>query len=181
LRAAASQVSMPRMKKTLVAAPVPALVAAMIVCACATTAMAGGLPNSIGVGADFQLSGIGGLSVNYDTGKFHAGGFLGYFDPRGPNNTTVDFGGRFFYHIAATASSDFSIGGSLGIQSINDAGNPNNRDTNVFLEPSFQIRVFVVPNVALSFAGGLEIGAADASELNLTGQIIGEGSIHYYF
>lgn len=163
---------MPRMKKILLAA--------IIVFASAGTASAGGQAGSIGVGAEFQLSGIGGLSANYDAGKFHAGGFLGYFDPRGPNNVTVDVGGRFFYHVASTAASDFSLGGSLGIQSINQAG-ATNRDTNVFIEPSFQIRMFIVPNVALSFTGGVEIGAADASELNLTGNISGEAGIHYYF
>jgi len=30
-------------------------------------------------------------------------------------------------------------------------------------------------------AVGMEIGAADASELNITGNIIGQGGIHYYF
>lgn len=163
---------MPRMKKILLAA--------IIVFASVGTASAGGQAGSIGVGAEFQLSGIGGLSANYDAGKFHAGGFLGYFDPRGPNNVTVDVGGRFFYHVASTAASDFSLGGSLGIQSINQAGTTT-RDTNVFIEPSFQIRMFIVPNVALSFTGGVEIGAADASELNLTGNISGEAGIHYYF
>jgi hypothetical protein len=164
---------MPRMKKTLLAA--------MIVFASVGTASAGGQPGSIGVGAEFQLSGIGGLSVNYDAGKFHAGGFLGYFDPRGPNNVTVDVGGRFFYHVASTAMSDFSLGGGLGIQSANDAPGNANRHTDVFIEPSFQIRVFLASNVALSFTGGLEIGAADASELNLSGNISGEAGVHYYF
>jgi hypothetical protein len=166
---------MPRMKQILFAA--------VIVFASAGTASAGGQPGSIGIGAEFQLSGIGGLSANYDVGKFHVGGFFGFFDAKGPANTTVDVGGRFFYHLASTAQSDFSLGGSVGIQSINNPqpGDPNNRDTNVFIEPSFQIRMFIVPNVALSFTGGVEIGAADASELNLTGNIIGEGGIHYYF
>jgi hypothetical protein len=164
---------MPRMKKTLLAA--------MIVFASVGTASAGGQPGSIGVGAEFQLSGIGGLSVNYDAGKFHAGGFLGYFDPRGPNNVTVDVGGRFFYHVASTAMSDFSLGGGLGIQSANDAPGNANRHTDVFIEPGFQIRVFLASNVALSFTGGLEIGAADASELNLTGNVVGEAGVHYYF
>ena len=164
---------MPRMKKTLLAA--------MIVSASAGTASAGGQANSIGVGAEFQINGTGGLSVNYDAGKFHAGGFLGYFDPAGPNNVTVDVGGRFFFHLASTATSDFSVGGSLGIRSANDApGNPN-RHTDVFIEPSFQIRAFITSNVALSFTGGVVVGAADAQELDLSGNIIGEGGIHYYF
>ncbi len=164
------------MKKTLLAAMIVFASFAFV-----GTARAGGQPNSIGVGAEFQLSGIGGLSINYDAGKFHAGGFFGYFDPRGPNNTTIDVGGRFFFHLASTATSDFSLGGSLGIQSINNPQGNANRDTNVFIEPSFQIRAFITSNVALSFTGGIEIGAADASELNLSGNIVGEGGIHYYF
>jgi len=155
----------------------------MIVFATAGTANAGGQPGSFGVGAEFQLSGIGGLSANYDTGKFHVGGFLGFFDPAGVNNTTVDIGGRFFFHIASTAMSDFSIGGGLGIQSIyaNPGNAGSNRLTNLFIEPSFQIRAFLASNVALSFTGGIEIGTVDASEVNVTGNISGEAGIHYYF
>lgn len=166
---------MPRMKKIVLAA--------FIVFASAGTASAGGQPGSFGVGAEFQLSGIGGLSANYDAGKFHVGGFLGFFDPAGTNNTTVDIGGRFFYHIASTAMSDFSVGGGLGIQSIyqNPGAANSPRLTNLFLEPSFQIRMFIVPNVALSFTGGIEIGTVDASEVNVTGNISGEAGIHYYF
>jgi len=165
---------MPRMKKIMLAA--------ILVFASVGTASAGGQPGSFGVGAEFQLSGIGGLSANYDAGKFHVGGFIGFFDPAGPNNTTVDIGGRFFFHIASTAMSDFSVGGGLGIQSTydNQAGNPN-RVTNLFLEPSFQIRAFLASNVALSFTAGIEIGTVDASEVNITGNISGEAGIHYYF
>lgn len=163
---------MPRMKKTLLAAA--------IVFSSVGTASAGGVPGSIGVGAEFQLSGIGGLSANYDAGKFHAGGFIGYFDPAGAGNSTVDVGGRFFFHVASSAAADFSIGGGLGIQSLGN-GPGNDRSTNLFLEPSFQIRAFIVPNVALSFTGGLSIGAADADGLILDSQIIGIGGVHYYF
>jgi hypothetical protein len=173
LHAAATRVSMPRMKKTL-------LVAA-IVFASAGSASAGGQPGSVGVGAEFQLSGIGGLSVNYDTGKFHVGGFIGLFDPEGGNNTTVDIGGRFFYHVASTAMSDFSIGGGLGIQSTYQPLGSDNRVTNLFLEPSFQIRAFLASNVALSFTGGIEIGTVDVTEVNITGGVTGEAGIHYYF
>jgi hypothetical protein len=172
LHAIASRVSIPRMKKILLAA--------MFMLASVGTASAGGQPGSIGIGAEFQISGIGGLSANYDTGRFHVGGFLGFFDPAGPDNTTIDIGGRFFFHIASTAMSDFSLGGGLGIQSL-DAPGATDRQTNLFLEPSFQIRAFIASNVALSFTGGIEIGAVDASELNITGAINGEAGVHYYF
>ena len=155
------------------------LLAAVFVLASAGTASAGGQPGSIGVGAEFQISGIGGLSANYDAGKFHVGGFLGFFDPAGGDNTTVDLGARFFFHVHSTAMPDFSLGGGLGIQSAHNG--VGNRTTNLFLEPSFQIRAFLASNVALSFTGGIEIGAVDASEVNITGAISGEAGIHYYF
>jgi hypothetical protein len=166
---------MPRMKKTLLAA--------IMVLGSAGTASAGGQAGSFGVGAEYELSGIGGLSVNYDTGKFHVGGFIGFDDPSGANNTTVDIGGRFFFHIASTAMSDFSVGGGLGIESAYDnPGNPmSNRHTDLFLEPSFQIRAFLASNVALSFTGGLSIGTIDASEVRITGDFTGSAGVHYYF
>ena len=158
------------------------LLTAIIVFASAGTASAGGQPGSFGVGAEFQLSGIGGLSANFDAGKFHVGGFLGFFDPDGPNNTTVDVGARFFFHVASTAMSDFGVGGGLGIQSTyEDRGMGRVRVTNLFLEPSFQIRAFLASNVALSFTAGIEIGTVDAQEVNITGNISGEAGIHYYF
>lgn len=163
---------MPRMKKILFAAT--------LVLATAGTATAGGQPGSIGVGTEFQISGIGGLSVNYDAGQFHVGGFLGFLDPGGDDNTTIDIGARFFYHVASTAMSDFGLGGSFGIRS-EDNPDPVGRTTDVFLEPSFQIRAFVAANVALSFTAGIEIGAVDASEVNITGLITGEAGVHYYF
>jgi hypothetical protein len=161
------------MKKILAAA-------ILTVAATAGTASAGGAANTIGVGTEFQLSGVGGLSVNYDAGKFHAGGFVGLADPTGPSNTQFDIGGRFFFHVAATASADFSVGGSIGIRN-QGQGAGNDSTTGVFIEPGFQIRAFIVPNVALSFTGGLSIGAADADGLILDSQIIGIGGVHYYF
>jgi hypothetical protein len=174
LRAVPSRVSMPRMKNTL-------LIAMLVVAsfgASSSSALAGGLPGTIGVGAEFEISDLGGVSVNYDAGKFHLGGFLGFRDPGGADNDVLEIGGRFFYHIAATASSDFSLGGGLGIQSQNTAGG---RNTNLFLEPGFQIRAFIVPNVALSFTGGISIGLVDAEGVELTGDFNGVAGVHYYF
>src|ERR1700755_1811962 len=124
---------MPRMKKILAAAIFTAAATAMT----AGTARAGGAANTGGVGAEFQLSGAGGLSVNYDAGKFHVGGFFGLDDPEGASNTQFEVGGRFFYHIASTASADFSLGGRLGIR---NTGNGPGADstTEVFIEPGFQ-------------------------------------------
>ena len=150
-----------------------------VVLASSAVAHAGGIAGSVGVGAEAQLSGLRGLSINYDADKFHVGGFLGLDDQRGPDNTRFDVGGRFYYHVGTTASSDFGVGGGLGIESTYVA--PAERRTYLFLEPGFQIRMFVVPNVALSFTGGFSIGAADASSLEIDGDITGGAGVHYYF
>lgn len=158
--------------------------AALFLMAAAGVAHAGGSEGSIGVGGEYQLSGLGGLSANYDGGRFHVGGFLALDDPDGDDNTDFGVGVRFFYHIASTAMSDFSVGGSIGLES--DAtpgmlGADGTRDQNLFLEPGFQIRAFVTPNVALSFTGGLLIRALDDSGLALTAQPTGIAGVHYYF
>jgi hypothetical protein len=51
----------------------------------------------------------------------------------------------------------------------------------MFLEPGFQIRAFIVPNVALSFTGGISIGAVDAEGVQITGDFNGNAGVHYYF
>ena len=176
------------------------LFAAMFVVGVAGAAHAGGQTGSIGLGAEYELNGIGGASLNYDAGKFHVGGFLGFFDPPGPDNTVVEIGGRFFYHLHSTAMSDFSLGANLGLASVPvttgmGANAMTNRDSDVYLEPAFQIRLFVAPNVALSFTGGLVIGLVDASGTAITGQGVGSSlsvnganvgltggaGVHYYF
>jgi len=163
---------MPRMKTTLLAA--------VIVFGLVGTASAGGMPNSIGVGVEAQISQVGGVSVNYDAGRFHAGGFLSFADPEGANNSQFELGGRFFFHVASTASSDFSVGGGIGLRNTgNGAGNGSTNE--LFLEPSFQIRAFVTPNVALSFTGGFSIGTMDRSDVVLDGGLTGLAGVHYYF
>ncbi len=168
--------------------------AALMLMATAGIANAGGSEGSIGVGAEYMLSsfsvggstatgpgttfGLGGPSLNYDAGKFHVGGFLSVLDPGGTNNTTVEVGGRFYYHAHSTAMTDFGIGGSIGIINY-DAG--RDRNTAMFIEPGFQIRVFLQSNVALSFTAGLAIGAADADGVYLIGDPVGGAGLHYYF
>lgn len=170
------------------------LLAVAMIAMASTAATAGGQAGSIGVGAEYQISGLGGASVNYDAGQFHLGGFLGFIDPEGPNNTQFYVGGRFYYHVHSTAMSDFGLGGTLGIGSVPTpmAAN-NNRDTDVFLEPGFQIRLFLASNVALSFDGGIVFGLIDAGGAAITGQAIdgahglgnvgfaGGAGVHYYF
>ncbi len=145
------------------------------------TALAGG-GEGLGVGGDIQLNGLAGPSINYDTGTFHAGGLLAFADQPGDNNTTVGLGGRFFWHVHSTASSDFSIGGQIGL--IHGPDNVPLTDDNIdllYFEPAMQIRAFLAPNVALSFTSGISIGLADADGIELTTQVTATTGLHYYF
>jgi hypothetical protein len=160
-------------------------------------ARAGGQANTIGIGVEEAIPGIQDVgmgralllagtvgSINYDAGKFHAGGFLGFDDPSGAFNTFFTFGGRFFYHVHSTAMADFSVGGQIGIAYVptgNMGPGADHYDTEVFLEPGVQIRAFLASNVALSFSLGIVIGAADASGVQVGGQVQGSAGIHYYF
>jgi len=172
--------------------------AAMLVLATTGAASAGGQGGSIGVGAEFGLGasflpagaggggtavGEGGASMNYDAGKFHVGGALGFADGGGSHDTVYSLSGRFYYHVHSTAMSDFGVGGTLGILSIPNpvATDQNNRDTLLFIEPGVQIRAFVASNVALSFTIGFVLGAVDASGTLIGGQTTGSAGIHYYF
>jgi hypothetical protein len=151
------------------------------------TVASANVPGSIGIGVEAQINGTGGISVNYDGGKYDAAGFFGLVDP-GTNNstTTYEVGGRFFYHLHQTPTTDFGLGGSIGLDSTPNAN--NDRQNLLFLEPGFQIRWFVAANLALSFAGGIIIGVADAQGVAIGGQSVAGGAnavagagITYYF
>ena len=158
------------------------LLTAALVMVTSGLAQAGGQSGAIGVGAEFQLSGLGGASINYDAGDFHVGGFLGFDDDDGPDNTVWNIGARFYYHVHTTAMSDFGIGGSLGILSFPEPMIPNpDRQTGVFIEPGVQMRVFLAANVAVSAATGVSIGVVDASGVGITGQTITAGIRYYFF
>ena len=166
------------------------LITSMCLLGSAAVAHAGGKEGSIGVGIESQIAGtdtlvtgLEALSVNYDAGKFHVGGFVGLDDPSGPNNTFFTIGARFFYHVHTSPMSDFSVGGSIGLAAVPvDPGMPDHSyDTDVFIEPGFQFRAFVTPNVALSFTGGMVIGVVDASGVDFGGSVEGLAGVHYYF
>lgn len=162
------------------------LLVTMIVLGVSGAAHAGGQAGSIGLGAEYQLSGIGGVSVVYDAGLFHVGGAIGFADPPNANNTTFQLAGEFYYHVHHSAFADFGLGGSLGVSS-QPAPLPMdaaNRATDVYLQPGFQIRAFLSSNVALSATAGLVIGVIDASGVAITGQNFGAAGgvgLHYYF
>lgn len=171
------------------------LFAALMMVGVAGAAEAGGSAGTIGVGAEYQLAGPGGASMNYDAGDFHVGGFLGFADADGDDNTVFQVGGRFFWHVHSTTDADFSVGGSLGIVSVPDMGPNNDRNTLVFVEPGVQIRVFLAANVALSATTGVTLGVVDADGVAITGSTIGGQvnvgdtgvsigggvGLHYYF
>ena len=157
------------MKKTLFAM--------LLLCGVPATAMAGGSAGSIGVGAEVSATGAADLSVNYDAGAFHVGGAFGYSDNRAngiQNNVRV--GGRFYYHLHATALADFGVGAELYLEDAEGDGN-----TAVEIIGGFQIRSFISTNVALSFTGGLVIGAADDEGFAVGGTPLGVAGVHYYF
>lgn len=166
------------MRKNLIAALSLALTAAL-----ASPALAGGSSGSIGVGAEYTLNGIGGVSVNYDAGMFHAGGFVGYYDNGfgDPDADVLDIGGRFFWHLHSTAMSDFGVGGGLGLQFIDPEDPDNDEATVLEVDLGAQVRAFVASNVAISGTLGLAILGADADGLGFTGDPLGAVGLHYYF
>ena len=158
------------------------MLTAALVMAASGLAHAGGQEGTIGVGAEYQLSGLGGVSLNYDAGAFHVGGLLAYADDRFADDYFT-VAARFFYHVHSTAMADFGVGGNFGIGSY-QFGGMGDRATLVYLEPGFQIRLFVASNVALSFFGGVSIGVSDADGVAIDGQgtgFGGGGGVHYYF
>lgn len=164
-------------------------------------AYAGGQANSLGIGAEFGLDGeTGGASVNYDAGLYHVGGFLGFKDgfdgnEDNSNDTSYTIGGRFYWHLHKTAMSDFGIGGGLGLFSAPGVnGTPpgsGDRVYRFYVEPGFQIRLFVASNVALSFSAGFTLGFVDTEGVSFGapsigtaagfGAVNGSAGIHYYF
>jgi hypothetical protein len=170
--------------------------AALMMVGVAGVAEAGGSAGTIGVGAEYQISGVGGASMNYDAGDFHVGGFLGFADDDGADNTVFQIGGRFFWHVHSTTDADFGVGGTIGILSFPDnMPGSNDRLTAVFVEPGVQIRVFLAANVALSANTGIILGVVDADGVGITGSTIGSSGgfsttalgfgggagLHYYF
>lgn len=168
--------------------------APLFLLALAGTATAGGQSDSLGVGAEGTIRGqAGGISANYDLGDFHVGGFLGFYDGGGNDDTDYTLGARFFYHLHSTAMSDFGLGGGFALYS--DDG--NDRSSRMYFEPGFQIRLFLASNVALSFTAGISVGFVDAEGVVFAGQGIsgragdadfglgnlftGAAGIHYYF
>jgi hypothetical protein len=132
----------------------------------------------IGVGGIVYLANVPGLSVAYDPGPFHVDTMLGL---SGTTPNQFQIGGRFWWHVAQTAASDFSAGGGLSYQHISGVGMMASTN-NVFIELGAMIRIFLVQNVALGSAAGVVIGTADASGYNIgPANLVGSASLHYFF
>lgn len=148
------------------------------------SAFAGGDDGAIGVGAETDIAArVGGLSVNYNTESFHVGGMLGFADIADTTDTSsFTIGGRGYYHIASTSASDFGLGGGLYLRHTKfDLPGDDDTTDELVLDLGFQIRAFITNEVALSFSGGINIGAADADGVILGGSLTGGAGVHYYF
>src|ERR1700761_2461246 len=93
-------------------------IAFALVVATEAAAHAGGVADSFGLGAEYQLSGVGGISGTYDAGMFHTGLAIGFYDKDAAGDTVFQVAGRFFWHIAGSAQADFSLGGSVGLETV---------------------------------------------------------------
>ncbi len=139
-----------------------------------------GRSGSLGVGIQTMLlqDGPFGPAVIYDAGMFHLEGLFGFADDDA--TTRFDLGGRFWYHIHSAASADFSLGGGLGVVSIDPEGDAEGT-TDIEIDAGAQIRAFLVPNVAVSASLGLAILTGDGDFIAITGDLVGNAGIAYYF
>ncbi len=143
----------------------------------------------LGVGVESSLAvpdGLGavsnGAAVTYQAGQFHVQGMLGFHDN---GSTVVNLGGRFMWHMHSTATSDFSLGGGLGIINVDNAGPGDDGSTFIALELGGQIRAFVTPNVSLNAMLGIAYLMVDEEAgddlLGLTGNLVGGFGATYFF
>jgi hypothetical protein len=121
----------------------------------------------------------------YDQSMFHIEGLFGFNSvnngPPGRRSTWL-FGAGGWYHLHRGASSDFSLGGALTINTASGGGGPDNTITT--FEPGAQVRVFLTPNVAIHGRLGLSIVLGDIGGANifqLGGQPSGGFGFTYFF
>jgi hypothetical protein len=129
-----------------------------------------------------MLNGTSGALVTWGnpSGGFHLDGFFGldrHTQDNGNNTTGFSVGGRFWYHIHAASSADFSLGGGVGISHWSDKVQfaDSYSKTYVSLEVGGQMRAFIVSNVALLADLGLGVTFADNDSILIGGQNIGGG------
>jgi hypothetical protein len=135
----------------------------------------------IGFGGVAYLSGATGLSLAYDPGVWHLDTVL-LFTSGTPAPNQIVLGARGWYHLHSTSAADFSVGGGLSYSRLDPDQTGAEASNALFVEAAGLIRVFLAQNVALGAAAGLIIGAVDAEGVALGPQnLVGSGSLHYYF
>lgn len=122
-----------------------------------------------GVGGVAMLNGAQGGLFTYGTTNWHVDALFGL--QHVASSTNFDLGGRFWWHVHSAAFSDLSLGGGVGILRWDNDGNGDD-DLDVALQIGAQMRVFIVPNVAL--LGDLGVGAYFGNDDNI---VIGAQSI----
>jgi len=147
------------------------------------TPASSGHGRGIGVGALTMLNGTSGglFTWGNPSGAFHVDGFFGLhrYNPNGNYTTAFSLGGRGWYHVHAATFADLSLGGGIGITRWEtNPGNTGNDDRlDVALEIGSQMRVFLVPNVALIADLGLGITFGQHDDIMIGGQsVTGSGS-----
>lgn len=148
------------------------MVLAISTTATAQPADAGGGGHGPGIGVEQTLGGLTGATFSYDASAFHIDivAAFAHFSNDGDDQTNLGIGGRFFFTLHDMGAADFSLGGGLALVNT-DTG--DNSDTEIQVEGAAQIRVFLVPNVALLGSLGLVILTADNGA---SGGIAGGGS-----
>jgi hypothetical protein len=143
----------------------------------------------IGVGAAVTLTNLGAFGPAgqfvYDASIFHIEALLGFASQEvGANNDRVTdyvFGAGGWYHLHRGASSDFSVGALIAI---NTTSGPGASQTVTAFEPGAQVRAFVTPNVAAFARVGLAFLFGDTgsgTNFGLGGQPTGGFGFSYFF
>ncbi len=123
-------------------------------------------------------------------GRFHIDGLFGLVSTGGRSgggntstgNTAFDLGVRGWYHVHAASAADFSVGGGFGLVSWKPAP-PTGRQYDFELELGSQMRVFIVPNVALlgSLGMGIYFPDSGSTTVSFSGSLVGSVGVAYYF
>lgn len=161
------------------AAPPPA--------ASTSSSLSGGGGAGIGVGAAVSLGGVPTALFVYDQAIWHLEGLFAFdslSNGGGAGRTThVSFGAGGWFHLHRGASSDFSVGAALVV----DTTSPpvGNSATVTTFEPGAQIRAFITPNVALHARAGLVFAFGDTggggTDISLNGQPNALFGVTYFF
>jgi hypothetical protein len=122
------------------------------------------------------------LLLTWGESRFHIDGLFGFYHEQG---TDFDFGARGWYHLHAASSADFSVGGGLVITRRKNRLPEGQRGTqwDFLLDLGAQMRVFIVPNVALLGSAGMGIYIPDTgnTHISISGTLVGSVGLAYYF